>query len=263
MTKLCAITSLILLTLFALHQKALPRLLLLKAAETSKWHCVTTQKDLDEVKEILQKPLKFLGLGSQCFAFASENDDHVVKICKATRYKPFSNPKKKEKLETDFLSYHLAFNLIPTQSQIVFLHLSNTQTLNTTIKIIDPLGLPHYLNADHLAIYIQKKATPLSSHLQNLPVSEADLLIKKLLYLFQSSCQAGLQVRDLHPKNIGIYQGSPLWIDPGRIRKKTTLLNKDEQEKALRRFSTRITPFLSSFDPSFQALLEKELEHSL
>jgi hypothetical protein len=263
MTKLYTAVSIFLIALFFLHQKFLPHFLLLKADPTEKWVCNTTQEELDRAKEILQKPLRYLGLGSQCFAFSSEDKNYVVKICKATRYKPISNSKKKERLETDFLSYDLAFNLIPSQSQIVFLHLNQTETINTTIKIIDPLGLPHTINADDYAFYIQRKAIPISEYLTHLEHSEAASFIKELLLLFKTSCQAGLQVRDIQPKNIGIYANSPLWIDPGRIKKKPILMNKEEQEKALRKFSTRITTFLKTYNPNYEALVENELESLL
>ncbi len=262
MTKICAFGALILLALFALHQNIIPSFFLLKAEENAKWSSTTSEEDLQKAKEILGRPFKFLGLGSQCYAFISEDENYVIKICKATRYRPLSNPKKKEYKEADFISYSLAFNIIPAQSQITFLHLNKTNTLNTTLKIIDPLGLPHFLNTDHLAFYIQKKAIPLSDYLKDIPPSETRSFTRKLLNLYQSSCQAGLHVRDIQAKNIGVFKDSPLWIDTGRIRKKPTLIDKEEQENALRKFSSRIEPFLKSFDPNFQVLLEEELEQA-
>jgi len=55
--------------------------------------------------------------------------------------------------------------------------------------------------------------------------------LEKLLELFQSTCKAGLQIRDVSPKNIGIYKDTPIWIDVGRIRKKPSLQTDVQAQK--------------------------------
>ncbi len=234
MCKKIVILCLSFLVLFFLHQKTLPWLLLLKTEEGLAWDSHPTEEDLEKAKQILKSPFKFLSLGNQCFVFLSKDENYVLKICKASRYRSLFQPttaRKKKHKESDFSSYSLAFQYLPNQSQIVFLHLNTTKNLNTPIELVDPLGIPYFLNADNLAFYIQKKATPLSDHLKHPSLPESQIVLEKLLELFQSTCKAGLQIRDVSPKNIGIYKDTPIWIDVGRIRKKPSLQTDVQAQK--------------------------------
>ncbi len=245
------------LSLFFLHQKLLPWWLLLKADQEPALVSVKDEENIEKVKQILLKPLKPLGYGSQCFAFTTDDDEYVVKLCRASRYRCWKSSKGKEKKERDFLSYYLAFHSLPEQSQVVFIHLNKTENLKTTLKVVDPLGFSHLLNADDLAFYIQKKAIELPEYLKNLSASESRVVARQLLDLFKSCCEEGLQILDIYPKNIGMYNQLPLWIDPGRIKRKDSLVEKEAQKKALYHFKYLLTPFL---EPNFAALLEEELD---
>ena len=125
---------------------------------------------------------------------------------------------------------------------------------------MDPLGFSHFLKADNLTFYIQKKAVLLSDYIKDLPLAESRLLARRLLELFTSCCEEGLQFRDIYPKNIGVHEGLPLWIDPGRITPKPSLREQKKQKKELYRFKALLTPFLVPLNPEFAALLDEEFE---
>jgi superfamily I DNA/RNA helicase len=166
--------------------------------------------------------------------------------------------KKKHHKKSDFLSYELAFKHLKNQTQITFLHLNTTKDLNTSLKVVDPLGIPYFLDADKTAFYIQKKATPLLEHLRLSSSQESKLLIKNLLELFQSTCDTGLQIRDLGPKNIGIYNNTPIWLDLGKIREFPSL--PVEKKKEFEHFYRQCSPHLHSFDPTLSSVFKEELE---
>ncbi len=254
---LCAIA---LLSIFLFYQRGLPLLVVFNADESPTWSPSHTQEETLLAKQILERPLKFFGLGSQCFVFLSEDEKFVVKICKGSRLRVLFSDEKRKNKESDFSSYALALEWIPKQSQMVFLHLNTTQDLNTTLKVIDPFGIPHFLDADHLAFYIQKKVTPLDEYLKALPKSEAKPFMNKLLTLVKSSCDQGLQIRDISPKNIGVCDDLPMWIDLGRIRKNPVFLESVRQKRALLWFCKRLKKFLKSFDPNFYVLIQQEFE---
>ncbi len=260
MIRFCAICCAVFFGLFLIHQKVLPRYFLLNAEDTPVWNYEPSQEELEKVQSILKKPLKLFGYGSQCLAFTTEDDEYAVKLCRARRYRTLLPSRAKRRKENDFLSYSLAFHSIPEQSQVTFIHLNKTHNLNTTLEIVDPWGFSHFLKADDLAFYIQKKATPLPDYLAELPASQSKVLAKQLLDLFKSCCEEGLLVRDIYPKNIGVCKGIPFWIDPGRIDKKESLKEKEPQKKALLQFKNLLTPFL---DADFSVLLDEEFEVSL
>lgn len=254
------ICAAIILSLFW-GERLLCRFLFLQTKSQSTWDIPYNPQELEHIKAILKQPLRFLGVGSQCFAFVSKDDQYVIKICKAPRYK---NPQKKE---ADFLSYLLAFQQIPTQSQMIFLHLNPTETLQIPLKILDPLGLPHFLKADHLSFYIQKKLTPFRDYLEpilpTLSILQARNIVDELLELCAASCKKPIQVRDIQLKNIGRQEGKFFWMDPGRIRKKNALPSFEEQKKEFSRLSSRLKPFLTALHPIFASVLEEAIPKKL
>ncbi len=260
--RICSIGGAVLLALLIFYQKLLPHVVLLKANNDLAWSSITAEEDLEKVRQILGKPLKFFGYGSQCFAFLSEDGEYAVKICRASRYRTLSSSRAERRKYNDFQSYYLALHSLPKQSQVTFIHLNKTNNLNIALELIDPLGGSHFLKADNLAFYIQKKAVLLSDYLKDLPLSESRLLARRLLDLFKSCCEEGLQFRDIYPKNIGVHNGFPLWIDPGRITPKPSFREEKRQKKALYQFKNLLIPFLIPLSPDFSALLEEEFEAS-
>jgi hypothetical protein len=243
-------------------EKNLYRVFFLQAEDNPFWELSYTPEELVTVRSILSQPLHFLDDGSQCWAFYTEHQDYVVKICKKTRYA------KAEKKEIDFLSYLLAFEFIREQSQIVFLHLTPSN-LGISLKIFDPIGIPHFIKADNLAFYVQKKTSSLCSSrcrfspLSSMSLSEKKEFIDLLMDLFVTTSKFPIEVKDVRLKNIGLKDGSISWIDPGRIRKKQFPLSLDEQKKELIRLVSSIKPDLHLVDAELVNLLEQELNHHI
>lgn len=248
-------SSLILLTLFV-SERLFCRFLFQQTQSEPCWEISYTSQQLEATRSILMQPLHFLGMGSQCLAFASEDNQHVIKICKAPRYK------KLTKKTADFSSYLLAFQLLPKQSEMLFLHLNATDTLHTSLKIVDPLGIPHFLEADRVTFYIQKKLLPFFEYVQpSLPTltdSEAKNLIDALLELCIETCKLPLKIRDIQLKNIGINHPKCIWMDPGRISKKQEPVSFEEQKKEFSRLVFHLRPCLIALHPKFEPILEEE-----
>ncbi len=249
------ISSLTLLTLF-LGERLLCRFLFQQTQSEPCWEISYTPQQLEDARSILMQPLHFLGMGSQCLAFASEDNQYVIKICKAPRYK------KPTKKVADFSSYLLAFQQLPEQSDMLFLHLNATDTLHTSLKIADPLGIPHFLKADHVAFYIQKKLLPFSEYvhplLANLTDSQAKNLMEELLELCSTTCKLPLKIRDIQLKNIGMDHHKCIWMDPGRISKKQEPLSFEEQKKEFSRLVFHLRPSLVALHPKLEPFLEEE-----
>jgi len=250
------------LSLFFFYQRALPLLISVHTEKKPNRTSPATEEQISQTKQILQKPLKFLAMGSQCFVFTSQDERYVIKICKGSIHKDFFSAEKRKQKEADFLSYSLAYHLLARQSQFVFLHLNTTKNLQTTLKLIDPLGIAHFLDADHTAFYIQKKAILLSEYLKTLPSSEFEPFMKKLMNLAGSSFEQGLQIRDIQPKNIGVADGEPIWLDLGRIRKKEELLDAKRQKEELRKYCSHLKKLLKDTDPRLYRLLHRELHRT-
>ncbi len=233
----------------------------------------------EDLEAFLSLPLSFLGIGSQCIAFSTENSPYVLKICKANRYQPLfiiDNPivsflfpsylqqqkdKKTKRKQKDFQSYTLAKQHLSEQCGILYLHLDKTTSLNAKIKIQEPfLGISLSLQRDDLCFYIQKKATPFASHLLHLLHEEKNeelyTLFSKLTELFTNSCEKGLWIKDTHfQKNMGICKELPFWIDPGKVRPAPTLRFPQQKKERLDRFQQKLRSFIFTLDPRLEQFL--------
>jgi hypothetical protein len=232
----------------------------------------------DSIEEFLNTPLSFLGMGSQCLVFTTPDAPYVLKICKANRYQlpffleslPFSftagETRKTEKKNKDFSSYVIAYSSLKKETGILLLHLEPGDLANRPLQLKDPLGFCHHFSTDSLRFYIQKKADPLPSYLKKLlrekKIEEVEKLLFELLTMVLKNGSQGFYIKDATPeKNIGLVDGKPFWIDPGRI---IALPKNLEPQEILALFSDAFTPFLSELDPSltliFQAAYEKALQ---
>jgi hypothetical protein len=260
--------------LFISYKVLLSEALFLKAPSSNLYQTKEQSLSLSS----LDTPFSFLGMGSQCLAFSSEDEKYVLKICRASRYQlPFflDNPiasflfpsyiaekriSKAKKRVTDGSSYLTAYEKLQKQSGITFLHLDKTNNLKKKIKVIDPLGIPHFLSSDNILFYLQKKAIPLHEYIQilinNKNKDELKNLFTDLFNLVLEGCELGILMKDVHPgKNIGICNGKPMWIDPGRITEVSPLAQKE----TLRMFYDDIAPFILKMDPSLEEPLSSAL----
>lgn len=250
----------LLLAIF-IGERLLCHFLFLQTTSQPAWDIAYTSQQIEEIRTILKQPLRFLGAGSQCFAFVTEDDEYVIKICKAMRYH------NAEKKEADFLSYFLAFQKLTKESQMLFLHLNPTNTLQVSLKIIDPLGIPHFIKADDLSFYIQKKLTLFYDYvnplLPTMSEDQAKHLLHELLALCITSSKEALQVRDIQLKNIGVCDDKFFWVDPGRIRQKNAPPSLEEQKKEFIRLTSRLKPFLEPLHPLFRGMINEEIQKGL
>lgn len=226
------------------------------------------------LSSFLQEPMTFIGMGSQCIAFAPKEESYVCKMCKKNRYQnlpffpPFSSLKKTEKKlkrkEADFASYLFAYEHLQEQCGIVYLHLASTSNLNTKLLLIDPLKLTHRLDADKALFYVQKHAKPFVEYITILAkenkTEEIKALLRQILAMTLQNSRLGIFLRDIYPKNIGICENKPLWIDPGRITYNPEFASFSKQKEALQKLCLNLNPFLASLNPELAAFLQLEMQ---
>lgn len=233
----------------------------------------------DPPEHLLSEPCTFMGVGSQCIVFETKDDNLVLKVCKASRYQlPFFlrwsvadiiapgyvSQKKEEKFSRkvrDFDSYELAATKLKSQTGITYLHISKDHLPNT-LSLIDPLGIPHKIPASDLIFYVQKKASPLPDYIQELlqngQVDTARNLFVQLFSMVLKNSAEGIYIKDTNPqKNIGVFNGKPMWIDPGRI----TFIASGEKKKVLRKFYKELATTFNDIEPVLQEALNEALSN--
>lgn len=197
----------------------------------------TRQADLDVICSILSQKFYYLGKGCQCYVFSSEDNQYVIKFFKFQHLTPptfwqslplppalshsieKSSLRRKKKLELLFTGCKLAYEVIPEETGVVFLHLNKTDFLHISTEIYDKLGLSHNVDLDNYEFIIQKKATPLRRALKQLTSQEVLPVIDSLIKVLISRNQKRIIDHDLATiQNIGLIDGDgAIILDVGQL----------------------------------------------
>ncbi len=246
----------------------------------AKWEVAPPSPELQqEMKQILSQPFYYLGRGGQCFAFASEDQHYVIKFFKHRFYKPYKiflnlplphslNQIRKRKMDKilykmdrDCLSYKIAYEEIPEETGLVYLHLHPKENFEQSVSIIDKLGIAHTLSLNNMAFILQKKAEPIPVYLKRLHKRHDEITAKKAIHSIVEtivSC-AGKGIFDDDPgihRNFGFVADKPMFIDVGRFKR----CDDPAYEHDLRIVTSRFRSFLESNYPYLVTTLDEEID---
>ncbi len=145
-----------------------------------------SEEEKETIKKILNQPLHYIGRGGQCYAFATDDEQYVVKLLKYNNNYPriwfrlFPFPlgleafrqqklaKKLNKLKTEYESYQIALKDLKEETGIFYVHLDAGTLPGIQLEIFDKIKFYHSLSADQLQFYIQKKGTPFYPELKKM-----------------------------------------------------------------------------------------------
>ena len=134
--------------------------------------------EIDEVKKILNQPLKYIGRGGQCYAFSTSDGKYVIKLLKYNNnypkiwfrlfpfplgFEPYRQQlisNKNEKLKMEYESYRIALKDLRQETGIFYVHLDKDTLPDVQLELFDKINVHHVLPADAFQFYIQKKGTP-------------------------------------------------------------------------------------------------------
>jgi hypothetical protein len=215
------------------------------------------------IKQILQQPFYYLGKGNQCFVFASQDQMYVLKFPRH-RQLPFWKTlfMQEPSMHEDFASYTLAFEELKEETGLVYLHLNPTQDFQTTVTIVDKIGIAHVLPLDTMTFLLQKKAqllyTSLEERIAKGEIEHAKTTLTNLGYLLKSRYEKGLIDADSDLNtNFGCIETTPIQIDIGRLTRgqKTAA----QQSEELLKTTDNLSQWLRAREP----LLDQHLQTTL
>jgi hypothetical protein len=175
--------------------------------EVSPW----SAKEQKNVEHLLSQSYHMIGAGSECFAFASEDGQAVIKFFKLDHTRPiylhrgiffedysaFSGtlsdhpltrlvlppPMNKclkrflgireFRIQRTFNSLKLAFDELKEETGLIYLHLNPTDHFHRQLTIYDANGIRHQISLENVKFFLQKRATPLHLHFAALQVKGA------------------------------------------------------------------------------------------
>jgi hypothetical protein len=179
-----------------------------------------------EIQAILEQPFHYLGSGGQCYAFASEDSQYVLKVFKqhhlhlpsfvAKVVPDFINEKFQRKQRELLVSCKIAANELCSETGVIYLHLDDEEGVPERIHLIDKIKISHHVPSSHLPFVLQKRAVPFFQRLNELNGVEAKSAIDALVRLVETRCEKG--IGDVDPfldRNFGFIGDEVVEFDIG------------------------------------------------
>jgi hypothetical protein len=192
------------------------------------------------IDQALDQPFDYLGKGCQSYVFLSRDGNYVIKFFKYQRFRPQSwiQPftfipaveryqqrkavERKDKLDRVFRSCTIAYEYLPQETGLVYLHLNKTPEWNKTLTLYDKIGLKHKLQLGDMEFIVQRRAVMLAPAVNTLVANgksqEAEELIDRLFVMLLLEYARGFADND-HAlmQNTGVLDGNPIHIDIGQF----------------------------------------------
>ncbi len=205
-----------------------------------------------EVQEKLEQPYIFLGAGSECFAFLSQDGTTVIKFFKLDRFRPVYLHRglfcedyssfagtvaqhtfpvealpswaahllkrlwgiREYRLQRTFESIQLAYGDLKEETGLLYLHLQPQGKFKPLI-LFDACGIAHNIDLNTTRFVLQKRATSIEEHFSSLSEEEGKQSLDSLLALLFKRCMKGIHDRDIVPRNFGFLGTEAIEIDTG------------------------------------------------
>lgn len=251
-------------------------------AYNPEWETPVSHEEVQRIQQILQQPFFYLGKGSQCYVFASEDGRYVVKFPRCDKWEIPSwmrlladlpptkklctqlMEKRKTRLEGAFTSYLIAYNQLQDETGLVHLHLNKTPDWNLSTPFYDKIGCVHEVKLGEMLFLLQRRATWIAPELKRLMgagmEAEACQLIDEIVNALLLRAKRGLADKDPHiTNNFGILDGKIVQIDIGRYQVDPERALPQRHYQELMKLTKELRPWLAKHYP----ILSKHLEHRL
>ncbi len=250
----------------------------------SRWEThVLSEKEQQEVHKLLDQHYTYLGKGCQSYVFMSEDGQYVLKFFKYQRFRPqawlsyvsflpgmdsYLNHKilkKREKLDSVFLSWKIAYEDLQQESAVAYVHLNKSQDLKKQVVLYDKIGLKHELDIDNYEFMIQRRAHMLCPTLTQLSsegkIEEAKNLLRQLVMMIVSEYQRGYADND-HAlmQNTGVLEGKPIHIDVGQFVKNPRVKSPDVYYQEIFNKTWKFRKWLEKHHPELAVHVEHLLQ---
>lgn len=259
-----------------------PHLFLTYLPSDPKWNLpLLEEQDPAALSALTTQKFSYLGRGTRCFAFLSEDGQYVVKLHRypsTLRLFPFLkhpwdyffNLEQQKRylhhLNNKLQSYTNAFFDLKEESGILLMRLNRSQPLKERLVLIDQGGTEHTLPLDPLVFIIQKRAQLIYPTLTALyaahQIEEAKAIVTQLLDLMASDYRKGY--RDLDPTlhcNYGLLENRAMHIDVGDLMKNKEPLTQQGLTDYLIQITTPLKERIAHEYPELLSAYNQKIQH--
>lgn len=255
--------------------------------DNSAWNFAhLTPEEKVQLKEILSQEFTYLGKGAQVYAFASQDDQWVIKFFKFKHLKPSffvsflpsvypfkefkeaNIQRKKRKLEGVFAGYRIAYLFDKENAGLFYVHFNKTNNLGATAILVDKLGLKHKVDLDPTVFIIQKKGQTLRQtldhFLQKGDLDTAITRVNQILDMYLSEYENGVWDRDHGiSHNTGFIADQPLHLDVGKLSYDENMKRKELYKDDLLHVGFKISAWVKEHYPEYYPAILHGLEEHL
>ncbi len=230
---------------------------------------ITDLPDVGSLNEIFSQAFTYVGNGAQCYAFASEDKKHILKLFKMNHLTSrkylnwinsyrIKNEKRDQNLQETFSSFKTAYEDFKEASGLVFIHLNRTNQMNKKLTLIDKEKNKWVIDLDSTVFVLQERADLIYSHL--VPLLEAGLYkqaqssIDAVLSIIAARCKKGFTDSDEGVShNYGFVGDLAIQIDVGRLIKNTGPQDLSQVQKT----EKKIYSWLETYHPDLFAKFQE------
>ncbi len=223
---------------------------------------------------ITEQPFTLLGSGKECYAFVSSDGKIVVKFFKqkhmrtqyVLNYLPVPRAiqalrnetlnRHKVKRNALYQSYQIAYERLPEETGVLYLHLTKTKYLKRAIllKISDKKCLK--LKLDDMEFLVQRRAYSIFDELKAHPENGKEI-ISSIVELIENRNKKGIGDNDINcERNLGIIGKKAVQIDVGEFYPSVP---KVEIQDELKQATLDLHTFLEQNHPELASYLESQL----
>jgi hypothetical protein len=224
------------------------------------WDVHATSEEIAHANTILNQPFHYLGHGFQCYAFVSNDGKYVLKFFRHQRLRPpviydwlpdcdYIRTLKKEKCASRakrakclFRSFAVAFQDVPEETGLIFVHLNKTKNLHPVVTVYDKCGQKYEISLDDREFLLQHKALHCKPEIAGLMKSgkldDAKRRIDQIFEMLVTCARKGIMDTDkalITKNNLGYLADSAIYIDSGRIIRKSSIKIQERFAEDLRR----------------------------
>lgn len=252
-----------------------------------KWDVRATPEEIHKANTILCQPFYYLGRGFQCYAFVSSDDKYVLKFFRHQRLRPpviydwlpdlsYIRALKNEKCATRakrakclFKTVAVAFKYIPEETGLIFAHLNKTQKVHPRVIVYDKCGQKYEISLDDREFLLQHKALHCKPEIAALMkggmFGDAKRRIDQIFELLVTCARKGIMDTDkalITRNNLGFLADSAIYIDSGRIIRKSGLKTRKRFAEDLRRLHPLYTWLVKEY-PELGAYFVKAQQRAI
>ncbi len=251
---------------------------------TTEWQLpVPNAKEQKRLAAICAQEFRYLGKGSQVYAFISDDRQYVLKLFKCYHLKPvdwiakiplpeaidkprqIALDKRYKKIATSLQSYKIASQYLRKECGLISIEILPTPEISQDVTLYDKLGRKHTINLGEYGYILQRRADliypKLSSWIASGDLTSAKKAISSMVALIVERSKKGIQDSDpdLH-KNAGLIDTTAILIDLGSLHINPEAKNEQVYTGDLLKITNRLKEWLDKQSPELAAYLQQEIK---